>query len=65
MVFHTLLMTIMPLAFSIAMGANFFHGSNHKLSELSSTHANQSLALFIPVEKKIVTDVTSSNDDSC
>ncbi len=65
MIFHTLFMTIMPLVFSIGMGVNFFHGSNHKLSEFSSTDANQSLALFMPLEKKIITDVVSSNEDSC
>lgn len=65
MIFHTLVTTIMALVFSIGMGFNFSLDSNHTLSGFSSTDSSQSLALFMPVEKKIVTDATTSNDESC
>lgn len=65
MVFHTLVMTIMTLSFSISIGLNASQTGTLKLSNHSLTYSKQSLALFMPVEKKIVTDVTSSNDDSC
>jgi len=65
MVFHTLLMTIMMLVFSISIGFNVSQNSKHNLNERGFANYNQSLVLFMPVEKKIVTDIVSSNDDSC
>ena len=64
MIFRTLAMAIMALVISTSMGFNFSQNIN-KLSELSPTVSNQSLALFMPADSRIITDVVSSNDESC
>jgi len=65
MILHNLLMTILTIVFPISMGLNSSQNINYKLCERLSGYFNQSFALFMPVEKKIVTDVTTSNDESC
>jgi len=62
MSFHTLATAIMAFVFSTSMSFNFLQTSSNQ-DELSF-ESNQSLALFMPTESLITSEV-SSNDESC
>jgi len=64
MSFRTLATTVMALVFSGSMSFNFFQTGNNQDGFIFAT-PNQSLALFMPAESLIVSEVVSSNDESC
>lgn len=64
MSFRTLSTAIMALFFSSSMSFNFLQNSS-KQGEFIFAASNQSLALFMPAESLIVSEVVSSNDESC
>jgi len=64
MSFHTLATAIMAFIFSTSMSFNFFQTRDNQDAFIFHS-SNQSLALFMPVDSLIVSEVTSSNDESC
>jgi len=63
MSFHTVAIAIMAFVFSTSMSFNFLQTSSNQ-DELGFDSSNQSLALFMPTESLITSEV-SSNDESC
>jgi len=65
MIFRSLAIPVIALIFSSSMVFNFSQNGNSNLNASSSSVPNQSLALFMPADSRIITDVVSSNDESC
>lgn len=64
MIFRTLAMSTMTLIFSTSMSSSFFQTDNTP-NDFSFSISNQELALFMPAESLITSEVTFSNDESC
>jgi len=64
MSFHTLATAIMAFVFSTSMSFNFFQSRDNQDAFIFDS-SNQSLALFMPTDSLITSEVASSNDESC
>jgi len=64
MSFRTLSTATIALVFSGSMSFNFLQTSGNQDGFIFAA-SNQSLALFMPANSLIVSEVVSSNDESC
>jgi len=64
MIFRTLAMSTMMLIFLTSISSSHFHRDNAQ-SVFSFSISNQALALFMPVDSLITSELASSNDDNC